>query len=401
MSNKTILYISYDGMLEPLGQSQVISYQEKLAHEFNIHILSFEKSYDKDLYQEVSTRLKDAGIIWHRRSYHKSPQGLSTAYDILCGLISALMISKKFKVDIIHARSYVPSIIALCLQKILGIQYVFDMRGFWVDERVDGGLWMKDSYLYMISKWFESKFLLNANHTISLTHAAVREINKFPYLLANPPRISVIPTCTDLSRFQPLNPKSSAKIFFFTLGYIGSIGTWYNFDLVADVFKQLLILQPNSKLLIVNQNQHESIRDILRQKNLPSDSIEIIAAKHSDIPAIINTMSAGIFFIKPLFSKQASAPTKLGEFLACGKPCLSNRGVGDMTSILHGEGVGVTISDFSEAGLNIGIAELLQLSQDPHTENKCMAAAEKYFSLEQGVKDLKQIYHQLPPMSRR
>ena len=40
------LYISYDGMLEPLGQSQVMAYQQKLAKSNVVHILSFEKAPD-------------------------------------------------------------------------------------------------------------------------------------------------------------------------------------------------------------------------------------------------------------------------------------------------------------------------------------------------------------------
>ena len=37
-----ILYITYDGLLEPLGQSQVLAYQEKLGNNFNIILLLFQ-----------------------------------------------------------------------------------------------------------------------------------------------------------------------------------------------------------------------------------------------------------------------------------------------------------------------------------------------------------------------
>ncbi len=42
----SILYISYDGILEPLGQSQVLAYQEQLAKDFDIILMSFEKTAD-------------------------------------------------------------------------------------------------------------------------------------------------------------------------------------------------------------------------------------------------------------------------------------------------------------------------------------------------------------------
>ena len=43
MSQNKILYLSYDGILEPLGYSQVFKYVEKLSKDFDISIVSFEK----------------------------------------------------------------------------------------------------------------------------------------------------------------------------------------------------------------------------------------------------------------------------------------------------------------------------------------------------------------------
>ena len=49
MEHKGILYISYDGILEPLGQSQVLSYLEKLSKKRVVHLISFEKHSDKKI----------------------------------------------------------------------------------------------------------------------------------------------------------------------------------------------------------------------------------------------------------------------------------------------------------------------------------------------------------------
>ena len=40
---KNIIYISYNGILEPLGQSQILSYLENLSNHFNFYIFSFEE----------------------------------------------------------------------------------------------------------------------------------------------------------------------------------------------------------------------------------------------------------------------------------------------------------------------------------------------------------------------
>ena len=46
MTVRSILYISYDGMLEPLGQSQVLAYLKWLAVGRSIHLVSYEKQND-------------------------------------------------------------------------------------------------------------------------------------------------------------------------------------------------------------------------------------------------------------------------------------------------------------------------------------------------------------------
>ena len=64
-----ILYISYDGMLEPLGQSQVLTYLERLSSGREIHLLSFEKAADwsdRERRQVIERRTAASGICSNR-----------------------------------------------------------------------------------------------------------------------------------------------------------------------------------------------------------------------------------------------------------------------------------------------------------------------------------------------
>ena len=106
-------------------------------------------------------------------------------------------------------------------------------------------------------------------------------------------------------------------------------------------------------------------------------------------------MDAGFFFIMPVFSKRASAPTKLGEFLGCGVPCLGNDGVGDMTQILESENVGVVVRDFDAEGREKAINDLISLCADPDVRQRCVGAARKHFSLDDGVAAYDRIYREL------
>ena len=43
MKNKNILYISFDGILDPLGQSQIIPYVNQISRFGNLTLISLEK----------------------------------------------------------------------------------------------------------------------------------------------------------------------------------------------------------------------------------------------------------------------------------------------------------------------------------------------------------------------
>lgn len=387
-----VLYISYDGMLEPLGQSQVLGYLEHLAKDRRIHLLSFEKAEDWAREAErsaVQARIKAAGIHWHPRRYHKQPSALATAWDIGIGTLSALWLVLRHRVGIVHARSYVAAVMAWAVTRVTPARFLFDMRGFWADERVDGGLWPRDGRMYRVAKWFERKFLLSADHVVSLTHAAVREMERFDYLRERMPPVTVIPTCADLSRFKPLSVEKGSHFVF---GYVGSAGTWYLFDATVACFMELRKLRPDARMLIVNRNEHDFIRERLEAGGVPMAAVDLRSAGHAEIPELMARMHATAFFIKPVFSKQASAPTKLAEFLGCGIPCLANTGVGDMAQILEDERVGVAIDSFEPEALAAGLQRLLALLQEPGIAQRCVAAAHTHFSLEQGVTQYAGIY---------
>ena len=394
-----ILYISYDGMLEPLGQSQVISYLNLLSDKHKIYLISFEKQIDlvnTNDFISLKNSLAESDIVWYPMKYHKWPSIFATAWDIFCGLILGFILILTYKIKIIHARSYVSALIAYYLKLCFGVKFIFDMRGFWADEKVDGGSWKRSGFLYKITKYFEKKFILSADHIVTLTNASVRELNKFPYVNINSLFITVIPTCADLKKFSPIKVKNSnINNNNFTLGYVGSVGTYYMFDEVIKCFSIFLKINKNSHFLIINHKQHEIIKDKLFAAGIPDRAFELIESKHSEMPLHLSRMNAGIFFIKPVFSKQASAPTKLAEFLGCGIPCLTNSGVGDIDELLEIEGVGVTISSFVASSINSDIVRFLNLVKEPLTSLRCIDAAQRHFDLKKGVEKYNSIYKSL------
>ena len=396
-----ILYLSYDSLMEPLGQSQVFQYLHKLAQDHEITLVTYEKQrdwVDKARREAISQVVKKAGIRWISLRYHKRPATIATAYDLTLGFIVCIYLCIRYRIRIVHARGHVTSVLGLGLKRILGVRFIFDMRGFWPESRVELGIWRKESLIYRISKWFDRQFLLEADVVVALIQKAVDLMRQYSFLQGQSKRFEVIPTCTNLDLFRPADPNDCTVNIDdrpFTLGYVGSAGPGYLFDAVLECFKMLKRQRPDARLLIINRNDHVHIRERLQACEIGMDSVEIKAVDYQDVPCEIGRMDAGIFLIIPHVSRVSAVPTKMGEFLACGVPCLANAGVGNVKEILENDRVGIVIDELYQHSMEKAVDRLLELESDPDVQGRCVSVAQRYFSLESGVRAYDSIYREL------
>ncbi len=397
-----VLYISYDGVTDPLGQSQILPYLRGLARKDRKFILlSFEKKKriaNKEQVRKLRFELGQNNIQWKVLMYHKRPPLISSLYDILRGIIVSWYLAKKKRIEIVHARSYVPALIALFLKKKWGVKFIFDMRGLWPEERVEGNLWKKDGLVYRITKFFEKKFLLNADEIIVLTEKSRRIISALPYLQKKDIKVSTIPTCVDLDKFQVY---SSQECFLtklkdrFIIVYLGSIGTWYMLEEMIGFFKFLKLKKKNAFFLFLSPGEKLLIETQLQRANVPEDSFHIREVSHNDVPMWLSHANVSIFFIRPTYSKKGSCPTKFAESLACGLPLIINSGIGDCDEYINREKVGVLVKEFSTDGYSHAIDDLLRLLNNNNLSLQCRDTASKYFSLNEGIERYNQIYRNL------
>src|SRR4030095_179604 len=243
------LFISYDGLTDPLGQSQILPYLVGLSRKgHHIHVLSCEKEAklkkNGSLIEAIC--LKD-GLHWNPLPFHTKPPVLAKYYDLynLKNAASRLHNSNSF--DIIHCRSYLSADVGRKLKKRRGVKYLFDMRSFWVDERVEGGLWNTKYYFYRKAyqhwKKREAQLIADADHIISLTEAGKKEIMSWSSYSGT--SITVIPCSADMDLFSLSYPEQKTRARerlqlssdSFVLSYLGSLGTWYLVDEMVFLFK--------------------------------------------------------------------------------------------------------------------------------------------------------------------
>jgi glycosyltransferase involved in cell wall biosynthesis len=393
-SKATVIYMCYDGVLEPLGESQVVAYLEKLANEYVIHLVSFEKAADTAQSEHVcrmEARLRSAGITWHARRYHKHPKIVSTLWDMGAAMLLSARLSRRHDARILHARSVLCAAMLFPAKLSSRGKFLVDIRGFWADERVDGGMIRANGIVYRVLKVIEKAMLRNADHVVTLTHASVPFLRDDPRLGRTRAPISVIPTCADLALFSP-GPREGGPL---TIGYAGQIGTWYMLDEMLAFFVAVQRHRPDARLLIVNQHQQDAIRAAIAKAGIHPEVVEIVSTQREGMPDYMRRMDAGLALIHPFFSKISSAPTKLAEYLGCGVPVVGNAGCGDMVQIIAGDHVGVAMADTSPESIGASAWALLDQLEDPDLPGRCVASAHRHFSLEDGVAGYRAIYRSL------
>lgn len=405
VNTKKVLYISYDGMTDQLGQSQVIPYLRELSKTgYSFHILSVEKKERlAERGEMIRSLLAQSGIQWTTLPFSKRPPFLSKLYDQWKLNRTALHIARREKMNLLHCRSYVPAAAGLKVLKRLKTPFLFDMRGFWVDERVDSGLWnLKNPlyrFLYKLYKKKEKKYFSSAAHIISLTHKGKEELVSHYNIPAE--KISVIPCCTDLDHFdykkisdgqkntirEKLNISTNAKV----LSYLGSLGGWYMTSEMLDFYLELKKTHPELIFLFITPDSAADVFAKAAARGIAENEVRVIQAGRNEVPGLLAISDWNIFFIRDAYSKKASSPTKQGEVMAMGIPLICND-IGDTGKIIKESGAGVLVTAFSEEGYKKACDELDRLTAAPERirESSC-----RYYDLSGGVEVYKKVYSEI------
>ncbi len=394
-------------MTDPLGQSQVLPYLIRLSRiGYSFTILSFEKreryANNKQLIRKICA---DASIQWIPLRYTKKPPVLSTIWDYLKMLKNAKGLHAEKRFEIVHCRSYIASIAGLSMKKKYGIKFLFDMRGFWADERVDGNLWNLKNPLYKrVYQFFKKKereFLEFSDEIISLTKTAKEEMLSWNIPGVSSQKMKVIPCAADFELFSinTAQKRKDAKLKIgikdedFTLSYIGSIGTWYLLEEMVHFFSVLKAHFSNAKFLILTPASPKIIKNVFEKFHLDFTDAIVRFAERDELPSLAHASDLSIFFIKPVYSKISSSPTKMGEILSMGIPIICNDGIGDVKEIIEKTNSGFCIRDFREKTYNEVILQLKQRGE--FNPQKIREAAKPFFNLDNGLKSYLDVYKSL------
>jgi glycosyltransferase involved in cell wall biosynthesis len=359
LKGRRVLFISYNGMLDPLGQSQVIPYLRELARaeKVSFTLLSFERDAafspeGRESRDKLAAELADYNIEWRFLRYHQRPSLPATAYDVWAGTRHAAELVRRNRIEMVHARSHVPATMALRLKRRFGVRMIFDVRGLLAEEYADAGHWREGEFKYRLTKRMERRAFAASDGVVTLTEAIWEIIKDWDGLRGREVAHEVVPCCADLERFrfdESARARRRAELGLddkFVLVYSGSIGGWYLNGEMADFFLALAREREDAHFLWLTPSAGNQVAELMRSRGLSEDRYTVRSVAPREVASYLSAADAAIAFIKPCFSKLASSPTKTAEYLGCGLPVVLNAGVGDSDVLVTREGVGALVRSF-------------------------------------------------------
>lgn len=373
MSEQSVvsMFITYDGLLDTLGASQILPYIKGIAAtQGAMVVLSFEKPQRLAQGQRaMAADLQAHGICWKPLHFTADLGALGKLWDMARMYGWGTWLARKHGVCVVHARGHPTAQIGLFVKRLLGARLIFDCRGLWVDERVDKGGWNLQRQLHRLQyqhfKSVERQLFTQADQVVVLTHKVVDEVVRLGATPAS--KVTVIPCCADFDHFPLATPAGKAQARqaagipqdVHVLGYLGSVGRMYMLDRFFRLFELAVSRHEDCHALVITQDV-EALRQVM-SRHLPPKlhaRVHITAASRAEVPCILPAMDVLVSFIQPSYARMAASPTKLAECFAAGIPVICNDGVGDVAMQIRQLEAGVIVNPASDTDLRAVVESL-------------------------------------------
>jgi glycosyltransferase involved in cell wall biosynthesis len=365
-----VTYLSMDPVTSTVGQSQVLNYIERLAEGgLAIELVTFEHHVDTAL----RARLVDLGVSWWPQNYgrHGAVAGLGRVIRA-AGVIRGAAL--------VHARSDMAAAAAI----LAGIDnWVWDVRSLWADQKVATGVLRSGSPQERILRWVERRSATGSAAVITLTASAIAELDRrYDGIVA--PKARVITTCTDLERFSvsPMPTTTTVRVLL-----AGTLNRYYDMRSMLDLVAELRRRRPVEFVVVSPEStafeDELAALEVIRLSATPDEMVELVASCHVGLSVCRD--DAGV-------SLKAAMPTKIGEFLASGRPVVVNPGLVDIAELVQSCECGIVFGSSGPCSVEEAVDLIEERLADPATPGRCRGLAEEHFDLERGVDHLLDTY---------
>lgn len=401
MRAREILYVTMDGVLQPLGYSQVARVVMGLSQRgFRYQLLSFERPQDLSdgrRVRDLNALLTKAGVTWSYYPYTQGGTYRAAAMNLSRlgqGIMSRL---GSGRIGLVHARAYKAALLARLAKRAYGVPYLFDARGRWIDERLLARRWFTNLTVEAGARRLERQLYQNASALVTLTQLHADDIGAGDFGAATGAPLRVITTCADFSSFRletrlrrdapdsavPSDVRARLRNKL-VVAFVGSTNAFYRYGESLHLARQILARRPDSHLLILSPQRAE-FRCLVTQAGLPEDRVTIAMAPHEAMPDWLAQMDWAIQVLNGGVAKRGSMPTKLAEFLASGVEPLHFGCNEEVTNWVRHVGSGYVLESLEEHDLAAAAEYVANSQRDPERLERARLRAQPHFDLAAGL----------------
>ena len=393
-SSKKCLYVTYDGLLDPLGSTQVLAYQKYIAIKgWDLTIISYEKE-DKSLedIKNLRKELSKIGIKWINLSFKLGKMKYFSR--LLKGIFLIKYLTLRNKYYLVHARGIqAASLVSLAF---VSVPLIYDIRAF-AGEWIDCGRLSKNSFISKYLIWLENNLIKKAKGLVVLDRSGYDYL--YEKYQINHKRIFVIPTCTDISKYKiDLNNRQICSDRVIKFVFLGGARYPYRPDLAFLLISQLLDLSFNCYIDFINDRDQLIIKENIRRLEFPIERVNILKLKPEDVPKKLPEYDSGLVFNSTGFWRRMSSPTKLGEYLAAGLHVVGIEGIAVLDRL--SEENNNVVNKLSEERIKNGLSKdilykIINNIQNPKRCVEAMTLAQNNFSLQKAQISYNDLYNKI------
>lgn len=400
----TLLFI-YNSFKDPLFQNILLSYI-KTINKNNIgdfHLITFEqKEYHIDKQERLQIRegLAKHNIFWHPLTFHTGKFLLfKKLIDFFQSVYTILKIRIKYGIKVIFSFANVASSIAILIKKAFNLKMIIYSYEPHSEFMIELGLWDKNSLKFKTLNYLEKLAGRDADYIMTGTKYMVEKLEKEN----SKAYVYRAPTAVDEKQFyfrsegrKKVREKINAHDKYVIL-YLGKFGDLYYNEEIPQLSREIKSFIPNSYFLVVTSNNHEEIK-VIYNKYLSEKDFHITGhLSFEEVKEYISAADIGISGVPPTASQKYRSPTKVAEYLLCGIPIITSKGIAEDDIYAEKNNVGIVIDNFKDSLNKHAVEKLIFYCNENKDEQRqrCRNTALNYRSRHNNIEIIENIYNQI------
>lgn len=398
--NNRIIFLA-QGFKSPMFLIQSLPYLKQLKKEFTIELISIEEDSviysDVEKFQKFYNELKgefNLRIVKTRKLFF-----IPKIINNLIQLVPWLLIeAKKRNLRHFHARGYLPAIVLYFLKKFLSIDYIFDMRGVYVDELKLLNNLSEKNLKIKLWRHLENKAIKSAELAIVVSEPFARYVrNIHPESKVRVIKNAIVKETVSEEEYYAVRGEYRKKLGIENkrvFVYSGSVYKWQLIPQMVSFFKHARAKDPDYHFLMICREGKDYITQLFKDLDVDAQSYTITSVEPENVKKYLMAGDIGILFREKNIINEVSDPLKFVDYLYAGLLVVISKYIGDTEESVKKYNLGIVLDSLMEIDIQNSIAQLQHL-MDNRNPMDIINSGTKIYNFERSLEKYNRCYQEL------